>query len=69
MSGAKKTYLVYEVNLDFNIAAKYLEILKDKELVRHEDCFFSPLIKERFFMKWLRNLDFKLPFIYFILFL
>jgi predicted transcriptional regulator len=40
MNGAKKTHIVYEVNLNFNIAQKYLEMLKDKELVRHEDGLF-----------------------------
>ena len=29
MNGAKKTQIVYEVNLNFNIAAKYIEMLKD----------------------------------------
>jgi predicted transcriptional regulator len=37
MNGAKKTHVVYEANLNFNIADKYLETLKDKELVTHEN--------------------------------
>ena len=36
MNGAKKTHIVYEVNLNFNIAQKYLEMLNEKELIRHE---------------------------------
>jgi predicted transcriptional regulator len=30
MNGAKKTHIVYEVNLNFNIAQKYLEMLYEK---------------------------------------
>ncbi|MDI9395354.1 MAG: winged helix-turn-helix domain-containing protein [Euryarchaeota archaeon] len=40
MNGAKKTHIVYEVNLNFNIAQKYLELLKEKELIRHENGVF-----------------------------
>ena len=40
MNGAKKTQIVYEANLNFNITRKYLEMLNDKELIRHEDGLF-----------------------------
>lgn len=63
MNGAKKTHIVYEVNLNFNIAQKYLELLKEKELIRHENGVLSQLIKEKFSRKWLKNLNFNnLPF-------
>jgi Winged helix-turn-helix len=61
MNGAKKTHIVYEVNLNLNLAQEYLEMLKNKEPVRHENGLLLLLIKERFFMRWLRNLKFKLP--------
>jgi predicted transcriptional regulator len=36
MKGATKTHLIYETKLNFNIAQKYLQILNEKELIRHE---------------------------------
>jgi hypothetical protein len=48
MNGAKKTHVIYEANLNFNIAAKYLETLKDKELITHEnDLFIDSVAKVR----------------------
>ena len=49
MNGAKKTHIVYEVNLNFNIAQKYLEMLKDKELIRHEKDIFITTDKGKVF--------------------
>jgi predicted transcriptional regulator len=40
VNGAKKTHIVYEVNLNFNIAQKYLKMLNEKELIRHENGLF-----------------------------
>ena len=37
MKGATKTHIVYETKLNFNIAQKYLKILEEKELIRHEN--------------------------------
>jgi predicted transcriptional regulator len=46
MNGANKTHIVNEVNVNFNIASKYLEMLKEKELIRHDNRFFMvPLQK------------------------
>ncbi|OJH48374.1 hypothetical protein MPF_2125 [Methanohalophilus portucalensis FDF-1] len=36
MSGANKTQIVYNANLNFSIAKKYLEMLEKKELIRKE---------------------------------
>lgn len=50
-NGAKKTHIVYEVNLNFNIAQKYLEILKDKELIKHENGLFITTDKGKVFQE------------------
>ena len=34
MSGATKTKIVYEANLNFSLAAKYLGLLQEKRLIR-----------------------------------
>ena len=46
-NGAKKTHIIYEVNLNFNIVHKYLEMLKEKELIRHENGLFITTDKGR----------------------
>jgi predicted transcriptional regulator len=56
MNGAKKTHIVYEVNLNFNIAAKYIEMLKDKELVRHENGLFTTTDKGKVFHEMAKEL-------------
>ena len=40
MKGATKTHLIYDTKLNFNIAQKYLEMLREKELIRHENGLF-----------------------------
>ncbi|MCC4771009.1 hypothetical protein FXV91_12755 [Methanosarcina sp. DH2] len=50
-NGAKKTHIVYEVNLNFNIARKYLEMLKEKELIRHENGLFITTDKGKIFQE------------------
>ena len=49
MNGVKKTHIVYEVNLNFNIAHEYLEMLKDKELIKHENGLFTTTNKGKVF--------------------
>ena len=56
MNGAKKTHIVYEVNLNFNIAHKYLEMLKDKELIRNENGLFITTDKWKFFHEMAKEL-------------
>jgi predicted transcriptional regulator len=56
MNGAKKTHIVYEVNLNFNIAAKYIEMLKDKELIRLENNIFITTDKGKAFHEMAKEL-------------
>jgi predicted transcriptional regulator len=56
MNGAKKTHIVYEVNLNFNIAQKYLEMLKDNELIRHENGLFITTDKGKVFQEMAKEL-------------
>ena len=49
MNGAKKTHIVNEVNLNFNLAQEYLEMLRNKELVRHENGLFITTDKGKVF--------------------
>jgi predicted transcriptional regulator len=58
MNGAKKTHIVYEVNLNFNIAREYLEMLKEKELIRHENGFFVTTDKGKVFQEIAKELKF-----------
>ena len=56
MNGAKKTHIVYEVNLNFNIAQKYLEMLNEKELIRQENGFFITTNKGKVFQETAKQL-------------
>ncbi len=56
MNGAKKTHIVYEVNLNFNIAKKYLEVLNEKELIRHENGLFITTDKGKAFQEIAKEL-------------
>ena len=56
MNGAKKTHIVYEVNLNFNLAQKYLEMLKDKELIRQENGLFTTTEKGKVFQQTAKEL-------------
>jgi predicted transcriptional regulator len=56
MNGAKKTHIVYEVNLNFNIAQKYLEMLKEKELIKHENGVFITTDKGKVFQEMAKEL-------------
>ena len=49
MKGSNKTRIVCETNINFNIATKYLEMLKDKELVIHEKGLFITTDKGKIF--------------------
>ena len=56
MNGAKKTHIVYEVNLNFNIAQKYLEMLREKELIRQENGLFITTDKGKVFQEMAKEL-------------
>jgi predicted transcriptional regulator len=49
MNGAKKTQIVFGANLNFKITHKYLEMLNEKELIRHEDGLFITTDKGKIF--------------------
>ncbi len=55
-NGAKKTHIVYEVNLNFNIAQKYLEMLNEKELIRQEKGLFITTEKGKFFQEMAKQI-------------
>jgi predicted transcriptional regulator len=56
MNGAKKTQIVSEANLNFNITQKYLKMLNEKELIRHEDGLFITTDKGKFFQEIAKKL-------------
>lgn len=56
MNGAKKTHIVYEVNLNFNLAHKYLEMLNEKELIRQENGLFFTTDKGKVFHEMAKGL-------------
>jgi len=49
MNGANKTHIVNEANINFNIASRYLEMLNEKELIKHENGFFITTDKGKIF--------------------
>jgi len=49
MKGSNKSRIVCEANVNFNIATKYLEMLKDKELVMYEKGLFITTDKGKVF--------------------
>ncbi|WP_292389013.1 winged helix-turn-helix domain-containing protein [Methanosarcina sp. UBA5] len=51
MNGSKKTHIISEANLNFNIAQKYLEMLNEKELIKHENGLFITTNKGKLFQK------------------
>jgi predicted transcriptional regulator len=55
-NGAKKTQIVYGVNLNFNIAHKYLEMLKEKELIRNEEGLFITTDKGKVFQEMAKEI-------------
>ena len=57
MNGAKKSHIVYEVNINFNIAQKYLEMLNEKELIRHESGLFITTNKGKVFQEMAKQLN------------
>ena len=56
MNGVKKTQLVYEVNLNFSICQKYLEMLDEKELIKHENGLFITTDKGKVFQEVAKEL-------------
>lgn len=51
MKGAKKTHIVYDANVNFNIASEYLEMLKEKEFIRLENGIYITTDKGKSFQE------------------
>jgi predicted transcriptional regulator len=49
MKGSNKSRIVSEANVNFNIATRYLEMLKDKELIIHDKGLFVTTDKGKVF--------------------
>lgn len=56
MHGAKKTHIVYEVNLNFIVAKKYLEMLEEKELIKRENELFITTEKGKIFQEMAKEI-------------
>ena len=56
MKGSNKSRIVCEANVNFNIATKYLNMLKDKELIRHENGLFITTDKGKVFQEMAKEL-------------
>ena len=56
MKGATKTHIIYETNLNYTIAHKYLEMLKEKELIKQEDKLFITTNKGKTFQEIAKQL-------------
>jgi predicted transcriptional regulator len=56
MKGATKTHIIYETKLNYTVVHKYLEMLKEKELIRLEDKLFITTNKGKFFQEVAKQL-------------
>jgi predicted transcriptional regulator len=56
MNGATKTHIIAKVNLNFNIAQKYLEMLTEKQLIKHENGLFITTNKGKVFQEMAKEL-------------
>jgi len=56
MKGSNKSRIVCEANVNFNIATKYLEMLKDRELIIHEKGLFITTDKGKVFREVAKDL-------------
>jgi predicted transcriptional regulator len=56
MNGANKTHIVNEANVNFNIASKYLKMLNEKKLIKHENRLFITTDKGKVFQEIAKEL-------------
>ena len=56
MKGTTKTHIICEAKLNFNITQKYIEMLKEKELIRHENGIFITTDKGKVFQEMAKQL-------------
>ena len=47
MNGAKKTQIVYQANLNHNLAKKYIVLLTEQDLIKHQEGIFTTTEKGR----------------------
>jgi predicted transcriptional regulator len=59
MNGARKTQIVYQANLNHNIAQKYIGLLTDNQLIKKEEDFFITTEKGRSYQEMARELELK----------
>jgi predicted transcriptional regulator len=57
MDGANKTRIVCEVNINFGVAEKYLQMLSEKELIRYEKRLFITTDKGRVFQEMAKEIE------------
>jgi predicted transcriptional regulator len=55
-SGATKTKIVYEANLNFNLATKYLDLLQEKKFVRINSNVYEITKEGKTFLKKAKEL-------------
>jgi predicted transcriptional regulator len=56
MKGATKTHIIYETKLNFTVVQRYLEMLKEKELIRQENKLFITTNKGKTFQEIAKEL-------------
>ena len=57
MSGATKTKVIYEANLNFDIATKCLDLLQEKKFIRINSNIYEITEEEKTFMKKAKELQ------------
>lgn len=56
MNGATKTHIIYEAKINFNVAQRYLEMLNEKGLIKHENGLFTITNKGKAFQELAKEL-------------
>ena len=56
MKGIRKSHIVCEANVNFNIASKYLKMLNEKKLIKHENRLFITTDKGKVFQEIAKEL-------------
>ena len=56
-SSATKTKIVYDANLNFNLAAKYLDLLQERKFIRINDNVYEITSEGKTFLKKAKELQ------------
>ena len=56
-SGATKTKIVYGANLNFNLATKYLDLLRERKFIRMNDNVYEITSEGKTFLKKAKELQ------------